>query len=89
MTPYDWRLDYEVSNIGKMSGPGCSGESWIWLRPVSYISPLTYAHDAVKHGINGSGNQSALLDMLVLPAFLIVFLLLAVRLYRRVRRLGY
>ena len=61
----------------------------VWLRPVSYISPLTYAHDAVKHGINGSGNQSALLDMLVLPAFLIVFLLLAVRLYRRVRRLGY
>ena len=60
-----------------------------WLRGISYISPLTYAHDAVKHGINGSGNQSALLDMLVLPAFLILFLFLAVRLYRRVRRLGY
>jgi len=60
-----------------------------WLRTVSYISPLTYAHDAVKHGISGSGSQSAVLDILILPAFMIVFLFLAVRLYRRVRKLGY
>ena len=61
----------------------------VWLRPVSYISPLTYAHDAVKHGINGAGNQSAGLDILILPAFMTMFLFLAVRLYRRVRKFGY
>jgi len=60
-----------------------------WLRGVSYISPLTYAHDAVKHAISGSGTQPVVLDMLMLPAFLLLFLFLAVRLYRRVRKLGY
>ena len=61
----------------------------VWVRIVSYLSPLTYANDAIKHAVNGSGSQPALLDMMVLPAFLVLFLLLAIRLYRRVRRLGY
>jgi ABC-2 type transport system permease protein len=61
----------------------------VWARTISRISPLTYAHDAITHAINGSGVQPAALDMLILPVFLIIFLFLAVRLYRRVRRLGY
>jgi len=61
----------------------------VWARTIARISPLTYAHDAVTHAINGSGYQSATLDMLLLPVFMILFLFLAVRLYRRVRRLGY
>jgi ABC-2 type transport system permease protein len=61
----------------------------VWARIVSYLSPLTYAHDAVKHAVSGSGSQPAALDMMFLPAFLVLFLLLAIRLYRRVRRLGY
>ena len=61
----------------------------VWARAVSYLSPLTYAHDAVKHAVNGSGVQPIALDVLILPVFLMLFLFLAVRLYRRVRRLGY
>ena len=61
----------------------------VWGRIISRLSPLTYAHDAVMHSISGSGSQSAVLDMLILPVFLILFLFLSVRLYRRVRRLGY
>lgn len=61
----------------------------IWARIISHISPLTYAHDAITHAINGSGFQPVVLDMLLLPAFLILFLFLAVRLYRRVRKFGY
>ena len=61
----------------------------VWARIVSYLSPLTYAHDAVKHAVSGSGSQPVVLDMMVFPAFLVLFLFLAVRLYRRVRRLGY
>ncbi|MBD3182000.1 hypothetical protein GF312_06900 [Candidatus Poribacteria bacterium] len=60
-----------------------------WVRVVSYISPLTYAHDAIKHAVTGSGSQSLILDMMILPFFLVLFLLLAIRLYRRVRKLGY
>ena len=61
----------------------------VWLRGLSYVSPLTYAHDFIKHAISDSGDQSLILDMLMLPLFLVLFLFLAVRLYRRVRRLGY
>jgi len=61
----------------------------VWARIVSYLSPLTYAHDAIKHAVSGSGSQPAVLDMMALPAFLILFLFLAVQLYRRVRKLGY
>ena len=60
-----------------------------WARTISRVSPLTYAHDAVVHAVSGSGSQSVVLDMLILPVFLILFLFLAVRLYRRVRKLGY
>jgi len=61
----------------------------VWARIISHISPLTYAHDAVTHAVSGSGCQPAVLDVMLLPAFLILFLFMAVRLYRRVRRLGY
>jgi ABC-2 type transport system permease protein len=61
----------------------------VWARIISYLSPLTYAHDAVRQSITGSGSQSVILDILILPVFLILFLLMAVRLYRRVRKLGY
>lgn len=60
-----------------------------WARIISYISPLTYAHDAVEYSIRGTAVQPIALDILLLPASMMLFLLFAIRLYRRVRKLGY
>ena len=61
----------------------------VWARVISHVSPLTYAHDAVLHAVSGSGCQPVVLDVVLLPVFLILFLSMAVRLYRRVRIYGY
>jgi len=61
----------------------------IWVRAISYLSPLTYAQDLLNHAVLGRGAQSPLLDLLVLPVLTVLFLIPALELHRRSRRLGY
>jgi ABC-2 type transport system permease protein len=60
-----------------------------WVRAISYLSPLTYAQDLLSHAVLGQGAQSPLLDLLVLPTLTVLFLIPALELHRRSRRLGY
>ncbi|KPJ73887.1 MAG: hypothetical protein AMS14_06215, partial [Planctomycetes bacterium DG_20] len=60
----------------------------IWARVLSYISPLTYAHDALRHAVDGQGYHPVALSVLLLPAWIVLFLALAVRMQNRARRYG-
>jgi len=60
-----------------------------WVRAVSYLSPLTYAQDLLNHAMLGRGAQSLLLDLVVLPCLMVLFLVPALKLHDRSRRLGY
>jgi len=60
-----------------------------WTRAISYLSPLTYAQDLLNHAVLGSGAQSPLLDLVVLPCLMALFLVPALKLHDRSRRLGY
>ncbi|MFP3984624.1 MAG: ABC transporter permease [Candidatus Bathyarchaeia archaeon] len=52
-----------------------------WGRTISSISPLTYFTDLARHSILGSGWYSIELDLTVLLAFAIVFLVVAVKIH--------
>jgi len=58
-------------------------------RAVAYISPLTYAQDLMNHAVLGTGPLSPWLDLLVLLAGGILFMVPPVWMHRRGRRLGY
>jgi ABC-2 type transport system permease protein len=60
-----------------------------WVRAISYVSPLTYAQDLLNHAMLGHSEQSPLLDLVVLTCLLILFLIPALKLHDRSRRLGY
>jgi len=60
-----------------------------WARAISYLSPLTYAQDVLNHAVLGSGVQHPLLDVVVLACLMALFLLPALKLHDRARRLGY
>ncbi len=60
-----------------------------WMRPVAYISPLTYAQDLMNHAVLGMGLINTWVDLAVLLLSAILFLLLAVWMHQRSRRLGY
>jgi len=60
-----------------------------WARGLSYLSPLTYTQDLMNHAVLGDGAQSLVLDLIVLPLCLVLFLFPALRLHDRSRRLGY
>lgn len=59
-----------------------------WARAVSYLSPLTYSQDLLNHAVLGSGAQSLLLDLVALPACLVLFLAVALKLLDLGRRRG-
>ena len=59
-----------------------------WTRAVSYLSPLTYAQDLLNHAVLGSGAQTPLLDLVVLFCLMVLFLIPALKLHDRSRRLG-
>jgi ABC-2 type transport system permease protein len=59
-----------------------------WTRAISYLSPLTYAQDLLNHAVFRSGTQSQLLDLVVLFCLMVLFLLPALKLHDRSRRLG-
>ena len=64
------------------------GEMAPWERLLAYLSPLTYAQDLINHAVLGAGYLSRWLDLLLLPALLVVFLLPAAWLHKRARVVG-
>jgi ABC-2 type transport system permease protein len=60
-----------------------------WLRPLAYLSPLTYTQDLLRYATVGAGSLLPLLDLAALAAFTGVFLYLAARLHHRSKELGY
>ena len=58
-------------------------------RAVAYLSPLTYAQDLMNHAVLGMGLLSPWLDLLVLLASGVLFMLPPVWMHRRGRILGY
>lgn len=58
-------------------------------RAMAYLSPLTYAQDLMNHAVLGRGLLSPWLDLLVLLASAILFMVPPVWMHRRSRKLGY
>lgn len=54
-----------------------------WGRTVSYISPLTYFSDIARHCIQKQGYLDIKIDFLMLIAFTVLFLLLAMKLHEK------
>jgi len=55
----------------------------VWGKAVSSISPLTYFTDLARHSIQGNGYYPIELDLGVLAAFAIVFLVIAIKIHER------
>ncbi len=58
-------------------------------RAVAYLSPLTYAQDLMNHAVLGASLLNPWLDVVVLLASGVLFLVPSVLMHRRSRRLGY
>lgn len=58
-------------------------------RTVAYVSPLTYAQDLMNHAVLGTSLLNPWLDIAVLLASGVLFLVPSVLMHRRSRRLGY
>lgn len=54
-----------------------------WGRIISYVSPLTYFTDIIRHCIQDQGYFSLGIDFLLLVAFTILFLVFAMKLHER------
>ncbi len=59
------------------------GELPVWGKVVSSISPLTYFTDLARHSIQGNGYFPIELDLTVLVAFAIVFLVISIKIHER------
>jgi len=55
----------------------------VWGQAIAYISPLTYFTDIARSSIQGKGHLPVAVDLVVLLAFTIVFLLVAMKLHER------
>jgi ABC-2 type transport system permease protein len=60
-----------------------------WTLVLAYLSPLTYSQDLMNHALLGIGKLSPWLDLVVLFLSSGVFLLSAMWMHKRSRRLGY
>ena len=58
-------------------------------RAVAYVSPLTYAQDLMNHAVLGTGLLHPWLDVAILLASGVLFLLPSIRMHRRSKQLGY
>ncbi len=58
-------------------------------RAIAYLSPLTYAQDLMNHAVSGSGLIAPWLDMAVLLASGVLFLVPSIWMHRRARKLGF
>lgn len=56
------------------------------LRFITYISPLTYGYDLIQASYTGSTNLNPMIDVFALLGFIVLFQLLAFRLYGRYNR---
>jgi ABC-2 type transport system permease protein len=65
------------------------GEMTPLVRALSYFSPLTYAQDVIHFGVSGIGYLNHWLDLALLSALVVVFLIPAALLHRRSRVLGH
>lgn len=54
-----------------------------WGRTVSSISPLTYFTDLARHSMQGHGYYPIELDLILLVAFAVVFLVAAIKIHER------
>jgi ABC-2 type transport system permease protein len=54
-----------------------------WLRPVSYILPLTYGADALHAAVTEQSTMPCWLDLAVLAAFCVLLFLLSLRTIQR------
>jgi ABC-2 type transport system permease protein len=54
-----------------------------WGRALSYISPLTYFTDIARHSVQNKGYLPEGLDLLIIAAFTVLFLILAMSLHKR------
>ena len=54
-----------------------------WLRPVSYVLPLTYGADLLHGSIRQAGRMPLTLDFVVLAAFCVVLFAVSLRNIRR------
>lgn len=64
-------------------------EMSIWVRPLSYVSPLSYAQDLINRAVFGTGYFATWLGIVLLPVFTVIFLFIAKKLHDRSRVLGY
>jgi ABC-2 type transport system permease protein len=55
----------------------------VFLRPLSYVFPLTYGADILKSAVNGNGILPLWVDFPVLLAFAAVLFLMSLRNIRR------
>ena len=54
-----------------------------WGRAISYISPLTYFTDIARHSVQNKGYLPVGLDLAIMTAFTVLFLVLAMKLHQR------
>ena len=55
----------------------------IWGKGIASVSPLTYFTDLARYCVDGTSHYSVPVDLLILLAFTIVFLVVAVKLHER------
>jgi len=60
-----------------------------WTRVLAYLSPLTYSQDLMNHALLGAGVLSLWIDLIVLLLSGGAFLMCAVWMHKRSRRLGF
>ncbi len=53
------------------------------LKTLSYISPLTYYTDLIRHSVHGSGHFGVATDLLMLSIFTIFFTVIAIKLHEK------
>ena len=54
-----------------------------WGQAIAYISPLTYFTDIARHSIQGKSHLPVALDLLVLLAFTLLFVIVAMKMHQR------
>jgi ABC-2 type transport system permease protein len=54
-----------------------------WGRAIAYISPLTYFTDIARHSIQHQGHLPIMVDLAVLLAFTVLFLVVSMRLHQK------
>ena len=60
----------------------------VWLRPLAYVSPLTYSTDLIRSSFGERAYFPLVVDGLVVVAFGAAFLLLARKLHARLLARG-